>query len=50
MQSRHLKEGVETEQFWELLGRKTEYQNQKIARESEGDPQLFACTMSGGMP
>ncbi|XP_051150552.1 villin-4-like isoform X1 [Andrographis paniculata] len=46
MQSRHLKEGVETEQFWELLGGKTEHPSQKITREKEGDPHLFACTIS----
>ncbi|KAL8489022.1 hypothetical protein ACS0TY_025070 [Phlomoides rotata] len=48
MQSRYQKEGVESDQFWELLGGKSEYKNQKIARETESDPHLFACTLSNG--
>ena len=48
MQSRPQKEGAETEQFWELLGGKTEYPSQKIVREAENDPHLFSCHFSEG--
>ena len=48
LQCRPLKEGAETEQFWELLGGKTEYPNQKIVREAENDPHLFSCHFSDG--
>ncbi|KAL7138141.1 hypothetical protein ABFS83_10G143500 [Erythranthe nasuta] len=46
MQSKFQKEGSETEQFWELLGGKSEYLNHKIEREAESDPHLFSCTLS----
>lgn len=49
MQSRYQKEGVESEQFWELLGGKSEYKNRKFTREAESDPHLFECTLSNGM-
>lgn len=42
------KEGTESEQFWELLGEKTEYSSLKIASDVEGDPHLFSCTLSKG--
>ncbi|WJX96600.1 Villin-4 [Trifolium repens] len=42
------KEGAESEQFWELLGGKTEYPSQKIVREAENDPHLFSCKYSEG--
>ncbi|GAU35238.1 hypothetical protein TSUD_205140 [Trifolium subterraneum] len=42
------KEGAESEQFWELLGGKTEYSSQKIVREAENDPHLFSCHYSEG--
>ncbi|GAB2267427.1 hypothetical protein Dimus_002410 [Dionaea muscipula] len=42
------KEGAESEQFWALLGGKTEYPSQKIGRDAESDPHLFACTFSNG--
>ncbi|KAK8635439.1 hypothetical protein V6N13_004176 [Hibiscus sabdariffa] len=48
LQSKPQKEGSESEQFWELLGGKSEYPSQKIAREPEGDPHLFSCTFSKG--
>ncbi|KAE8667018.1 Villin-5 [Hibiscus syriacus] len=48
LQSKSQKEGSESEQFWELLGGKSEYPSQKIAREPEGDPHLFSCTFSKG--
>ncbi|KAE8672078.1 Villin-4 [Hibiscus syriacus] len=48
LQSKPQKEGSESEQFWELLGGKSEYPSQKIARETEGDPHLFSCTFSKG--
>ncbi|KAL5977837.1 Villin-4-like [Asimina triloba] len=37
VQSKPLKEGTETEQFWDLLGGKTEFPSQKIAREAESN-------------
>ncbi|GKV20554.1 hypothetical protein SLEP1_g30655 [Rubroshorea leprosula] len=49
LQSKPQKEGSESEQFWELLGGKSEYSSQKIAREAESDPHLFSCTFSKGM-
>ncbi|KAG7029831.1 Villin-4, partial [Cucurbita argyrosperma subsp. argyrosperma] len=48
VQSRPQKEGTESEQFWNLLGGKSEYPSQKISREAESDPHLFSCTFSGG--
>jgi hypothetical protein len=47
-QSRLLKEGSEYDQFWKLLGVKSEYSSQKIVRDQESDPHLFACTFSKG--
>ncbi|KAF8102596.1 hypothetical protein N665_0198s0294 [Sinapis alba] len=40
------KEGSECEQFWELLGGKSEYPSQKIKKDGESDPHLFSCTFS----
>ncbi|KAI3701709.1 hypothetical protein L6452_26981 [Arctium lappa] len=48
MQSKPQKEGSESEQFWKLLGGKSEYPSQKIARDTESDPHLFSCTFSKG--
>ncbi|KAK9697533.1 hypothetical protein RND81_08G043900 [Saponaria officinalis] len=48
LQSKTHKEGMESEQFWQLLGPKTEYQSQKIAREPENDPHLFSCSFTKG--
>ncbi|KAG8484987.1 hypothetical protein CXB51_021234 [Gossypium anomalum] len=48
LQSKPQKEGSESEQFWELLGGKSEYPSQKIPREPEGDSHLFSCTFSKG--
>ncbi|KAF5742910.1 Villin 4 isoform 2 [Tripterygium wilfordii] len=48
LQSRPQKEGVESEQFWDLLGGKAEYSSQKIGREAESDPHLFSCTFAKG--
>ncbi|KAL3841068.1 hypothetical protein ACJIZ3_025659 [Penstemon smallii] len=48
MQSKLQKEGAESEQFWDLLGGKSEYPSQKIARGAENDPHLFSCTLSKG--
>lgn len=48
VQSKPQKEGSESEQFWDLLGGKTEYPSQKIGREAERDPHLFSCTFSKG--
>ncbi|CAI0427864.1 unnamed protein product [Linum tenue] len=46
LQSKPQKEGSESEQFWDLLGGKTEHSSQKIAKEAETDPHLFSCTFS----
>ncbi|XP_066345809.1 villin-4-like [Miscanthus floridulus] len=46
--SRSQKEGRETDQFWELLGGKSKYPNQKVGRENESDPHLFSCIISKG--
>ncbi|WZY75654.1 hypothetical protein YC2023_022038 [Brassica napus] len=40
------KEGSESEQFWNLLGGKSEYPSQKIKKDGESDPHLFSCTFS----
>uniref|UniRef100_A0A6N2M4K4 Gelsolin-like domain-containing protein n=1 Tax=Salix viminalis TaxID=40686 RepID=A0A6N2M4K4_SALVM len=48
MQSKPQKEGSESEQFWDLLGGKSEYPSQKLAREAESDPHLFSCIFSKG--
>lgn len=48
LQSRLLKEGSEYDQFWKILGVKSEYSSQKIVRDQETDPHLFACTFSKG--
>ncbi|KAK4431974.1 Villin-4 [Sesamum alatum] len=47
-QSKLHKEGAESEQFWELLGGKSEYPSQRIARVAESDPHLFSCALSKG--
>ncbi|XAR51144.1 hypothetical protein NMG60_11005693 [Bertholletia excelsa] len=48
LQSKPQKEGSESEQFWELLGGKSEYPSQKIARDAESDPHLFSCIFGKG--
>ncbi|KAL7093110.1 hypothetical protein ACP275_11G022900 [Erythranthe tilingii] len=48
MQSKLQKEGAESEQFWDLLGGKSEYASLKIVREAEADPHLFSCTLTKG--
>uniref|UniRef100_A0A2P2MNN6 HP domain-containing protein n=3 Tax=Rhizophora mucronata TaxID=61149 RepID=A0A2P2MNN6_RHIMU len=48
VQVRSQKEGSESEQFWDLLGGKTEYPSQKIGREPECDPHLFSCVFTKG--
>ncbi|KAL8467765.1 hypothetical protein ACS0TY_031125 [Phlomoides rotata] len=48
MQAKLQKEGSESEQFWDLLGGKSEYPSQKISREAESDPRLFSCTLAKG--
>jgi gelsolin len=47
-QSKPQKEGSESEQFWDLLGGKSEYPSQKLAREAESDPHLFSCIFLKG--
>ncbi|XWS73278.1 hypothetical protein CRYUN_Cryun02cG0114200 [Craigia yunnanensis] len=49
LQSKAQREGSESEQFWELLGGKSEYPRQRISREPEGDPHLFSCAFSKGI-
>ncbi|XP_062077516.1 villin-4-like [Humulus lupulus] len=46
MQSKPQKEGTESEQFWDLLGGKSEYSSQKIVKDAETDPHLFSCNFS----
>ncbi|KAF7838016.1 villin-4 [Senna tora] len=46
LQSKPQKEGSESEQFWDLLGGKSEYSSQKIVRTAESDPHLFSCNFS----
>ncbi|CAN6915367.1 unnamed protein product [Brassica oleracea] len=46
LQTRAQKEGSESDQFWELLGGKTEYSSQKLTKEPESDPHLFSCTFT----
>ncbi|TVU15861.1 hypothetical protein EJB05_39402 [Eragrostis curvula] len=46
--SRSQKEGRETDQFWEVLGGKSKYSNQKVGKEPESDPHLFSCILSQG--
>ncbi|XP_051141612.1 villin-4-like [Andrographis paniculata] len=48
LQSKLQKEGAESDQFWDLLGGKSEYPSQKITRAPESDPHLFSCTLSNG--
>ncbi|XBI69081.1 hypothetical protein VPH35_048196 [Triticum aestivum] len=48
LQSRMLKEGSEYDQFWKILGIKSEYSSQKIARDPESDAHLFCCTFLKG--
>ncbi|MED6145064.1 Villin-4 [Stylosanthes scabra] len=48
LQSKPQREGTESEQFWDLLGGKSEYPSQKITREAESDPHLFSCNFSKG--
>ncbi|KAK1417102.1 hypothetical protein QVD17_26224 [Tagetes erecta] len=48
LQTRVLKEGVESDQFWEILGGQTKYAAKKIPSEAESDPHLFSCTLSKG--
>lgn len=48
LQSKPQREGTESEQFWDLLGGKSEYSGQKIIREAESDPHLFSCNFSKG--
>lgn len=47
-QTRSQKEGSETDQFWSLLGGKSEYSGQKMVQELESDPHLFSCILSKG--
>ncbi|KAF3452761.1 hypothetical protein FNV43_RR03194 [Rhamnella rubrinervis] len=48
LQSKPQKEGAESEQFWDLLGGKSEYSSQKIGRDAESDPRLFSCIFKNG--
>ncbi|XP_042444241.1 villin-5-like isoform X2 [Zingiber officinale] len=48
MPAKPQKEGTESEQFWSILGGKSEYPSQKMSKEQENDPHLFSCTFSKG--
>ncbi|XP_031483208.1 villin-4-like isoform X2 [Nymphaea colorata] len=48
IQPKAQKEGSESEQFWSLLGGKSEHSIQKIAKDVESDPHLFCCHFSKG--
>ncbi|VVA99549.1 unnamed protein product [Arabis nemorensis] len=48
LQTRAQREGSESEQFWELLGGKSDYPSQKPTSEPENDPHLFACAFTKG--
>lgn len=48
MQPKPQKEGSESEQFWDLLGGKSEYPSQKVGRDVESDPHLFSCSFTNG--
>lgn len=48
MQPKPQKEGSESEQFWDLLGGKSEYPSQKVLRDDESDPHLFSCSFTNG--
>lgn len=48
VQPKPQKEGSESEQFWDLLGGKSEYPSQKVARDVESDPHLFSCSFTNG--
>ncbi|KAJ4957491.1 hypothetical protein NE237_024602 [Protea cynaroides] len=48
VQAKLQKEGSESEQFWSLLGGKSEYPGHTITRNAESDPHLFSCTFSKG--
>jgi hypothetical protein len=49
LQSKTQKEGAESDQFWALLGGKSEYPSQKIVRDAESDSHLFSCNFSKGL-
>lgn len=42
------KDRSEYDQFWKILGIKSEYSSQKIARDQESDAHLFCCTFLKG--
>lgn len=48
LQYKPQKEGAETVQFWDILGGKSEYPNEKIAKQPENDPHLFYCSYAEG--
>ncbi|XP_042444223.1 villin-3-like isoform X2 [Zingiber officinale] len=48
LQAKTQKERTEIDQFWNLLGGKSEYSSQKIAKEPEYDPHLFLCSFFKG--
>ncbi|KMZ55951.1 Villin-3 [Zostera marina] len=48
VQSKTQKEGNESDQFWNLLGGKSEHASQRISSIVESDPHLFFCTFSKG--
>ncbi|KAH0460877.1 hypothetical protein IEQ34_008452 [Dendrobium chrysotoxum] len=48
LQYKPLKEGAETEQFWDLLGGKREHPTEKFPKQPASDPHLFFCSCSQG--
>ncbi|XP_063946445.1 villin-4-like [Daucus carota subsp. sativus] len=49
VQPKPQKEGSESEQFWDMLGGKSEYPSQKVGRDVESDPHLFSCSFTNVM-
>ncbi|KAG6512301.1 hypothetical protein ZIOFF_030401 [Zingiber officinale] len=48
VQPKTQKEGTEIDQFWSILGGKSEFPSQKIGKEPENDPHLFSCSFLKG--
>jgi hypothetical protein len=44
----YIREGNETDTFWNLLGGKSEYPKEKEMRKQIEEPHLFTCSCSSG--
>lgn len=44
-----LKEGSESEQFWEVLGGRKVHPSHREPKESAKDPHLFSCSIIKGL-